>query len=170
MEDGEPGFFALVTGTAPHFLLDEPPIQKCPNHEWKFCNACGTAACERPIMERSTVPRSFFTDAGRFHCANSRTRDVKSNPRASDSRAFCLIFAFEEFSPRRVLRRLREPLRQAAAVGASRCPGKAISATAAQVYACRCFEEEVSADRIVSRERQPGRARATSRPVQSVPR
>ena len=81
--------FLLVTGTAAHFLLQEPTVAPCTGHNWVKCYALGHSKGPGPILARSVDPVSFFISGEDHHCAHRLVHDRRAER--------CLILPFEEF-------------------------------------------------------------------------
>jgi hypothetical protein len=99
--------YLVVTGETTHYLLPQPSIPNCSYHDWTACSRAGIALNPRPILVRSTSPRSFFMSTELHHCAHRDVSSAKATPITSanrqrcgqrsgkDGQAFCEIWRFE---------------------------------------------------------------------------
>jgi hypothetical protein len=63
-----PREFLLVTGTSPHFLLDNPSFGSCTGHSWTACSTAGHAQGGNPVLA-SSIQRLTF---GLAWCSTAR--------------------------------------------------------------------------------------------------
>jgi hypothetical protein len=87
----------VATGSATHFLLAEPRVQRCRFHSWDECGA--DAALQSAISARSVEPPAFFVDAQRHHCAHQIVQDRRDGRcliQAIDSRTCCQACVYLE--------------------------------------------------------------------------
>ena len=81
--------FLLVTGTATHFLLQQPTVVSCPGHDWVQCEKLGQPKGRGPVLSRSVQPLSFFKSGEDHHCAHRIVHDRREER--------CHILTFEEY-------------------------------------------------------------------------
>ncbi|MBB2157693.1 hypothetical protein HLH33_15470 [Gluconacetobacter diazotrophicus] len=91
----EANHWFVATGNSSHFLLAEPRVTDCRFHTWAHCgaNAIGQSA----ISVRTVVPRAFFIDSQRHHCAHQVVQDRRTTKcliAPIDSRICCQVCAF----------------------------------------------------------------------------
>jgi hypothetical protein len=84
-----PREFLLVTGTAPHFLLDKPSFGTCTGHSWTACSAAGQAQGGNPILASSIDPKAYFQSGVVQHCAHRAIHDRRAD--------WCYVGGFETF-------------------------------------------------------------------------
>lgn len=87
----------VATGSATHFLLAEPRVERCGFHSWVNCGA--HAVAQSAVMARCLEPPVFFTDAQRHHCAHQVVhdrREARCLIQGIDSRICCQACVFLE--------------------------------------------------------------------------
>jgi hypothetical protein len=81
--------FLLVTGAAPHFLLDQPSFGTCLGHDWTACSAAGHAQGTGPVLASSINPKAYFQTGVLQHCAHRAIHDRRADR--------CYLGGFENF-------------------------------------------------------------------------
>lgn len=86
---GSPREFLLVTGTAPHFLVDKPSFPSCIGHDWIACSTAGYAHGTDAVLSSSIAPKAYFTSGSAQHCAHRTIHDRRTD--------WCYVGGFETF-------------------------------------------------------------------------
>jgi hypothetical protein len=84
-----PREFLLVTGTAPHFLVDKPSFRTCIGHDWIACSTAGHAQGVSPVLASSIAPKAYFQSGLDRHCAHRAIHDRRAD--------WCYVSGFESF-------------------------------------------------------------------------
>jgi hypothetical protein len=84
-----PREFLLVTGTAPHFLVDKPSFRTCIGHDWIACSTAGHAQGFSPVLSSSIAPKAYFQSGLDQHCAHRAIHDRRAD--------WCYVSSFETF-------------------------------------------------------------------------
>ena len=83
-----PREFLLVTGTAPHILV-EPSFPSCIGHDWIACSTAGHAHGTNPVLSSSIAPKAYFPSGSAQHCAHRAIHDRRAD--------WCYVSGFETF-------------------------------------------------------------------------
>ncbi|MBR0840483.1 hypothetical protein JQ607_09820 [Bradyrhizobium liaoningense] len=81
--------FLLVTGRAPHFLVDNRSFHACMGHDWTACSAAGHSEGPSPILSSNIEPKAYFQSGQAQHCAHRAIHDRRTD--------WCYVSGFEKF-------------------------------------------------------------------------